>query len=212
MMSTLMIQLRANVNLLLVASLLLCNLLSLLSYNVRFTKKQPNRFFCHSYTLPVRIVDHVDEIVGWDEYIKQKFITEYFQVKPLLIRNAFSYGEVQLGISQNDFISLCKEDDVESRLFTPRRGKPIKDYGPFKSKRLASALKKPGSSILIQELDRHIPSAADLWNKHFNFIPNWRRDDIMISLSSMNGSIGGHVDNYDVFLIQGMYVHTILTL
>ena len=44
---------------------------------------------------------------------------------------------------------------------------------------------------------------ADLWFDYFNFIPLWRRDDVMCSYSAKGGGIGGHVDNYDVFLIQG---------
>jgi 50S ribosomal protein L16 3-hydroxylase len=34
-------------------------------------------------------------------------------------------------------------------------------------------------------------------------LPNWRIDDIMISYAADRGSVGPHVDNYDVFLIQG---------
>lgn len=52
-------------------------------------------------------------------------------------------------------------------------------------------------------MDRHLPWVADLWSKYFNFVPLWRRDDIMFSYSSAGGGIGAHVDNYDVFLVQG---------
>jgi 50S ribosomal protein L16 3-hydroxylase len=33
-------------------------------------------------------------------------------------------------------------------------------------------------------------------------VPNWRLDDVMISYAAPGGSVGPHVDNYDVFLIQ----------
>ena len=59
---------------------------------------------------------------------------------------------------------------------------------------------------MYQEVDRHIPRTADMWEEYFSFIPSWRRDDIMISYSMPGGGIGAHVDNYDVFLIQGRSV------
>uniref|UniRef100_UPI002588F24F ribosomal protein uL16 3-hydroxylase n=1 Tax=uncultured Acinetobacter sp. TaxID=165433 RepID=UPI002588F24F len=35
------------------------------------------------------------------------------------------------------------------------------------------------------------------------FIPQWRRDDIMVSYAPKGGSVGQHFDFYDVFLVQG---------
>ena len=60
-------------------------------------------------------------------------------------------------------------------------------------------------TILVQEVDRHIPRMADIWQKYFDFIPSWRRDDIMVSYAASGGGIGAHVDSYDVFLIQGRF-------
>ena len=60
-----------------------------------------------------------------------------------------------------------------------------------------------GWTILVQEVDRHIPRMADIWQKYFDFIPSWRRDDIMVSYAAPGGGIGAHVDSYDVFLVQG---------
>ena len=39
---------------------------------------------------------------------------------------------------------------------------------------------------------------------HFDFLPRWRIDDIMISYAVPGGSVGAHIDQYDVFLLQGM--------
>jgi 50S ribosomal protein L16 3-hydroxylase len=36
-------------------------------------------------------------------------------------------------------------------------------------------------TVLVQEVDRHIPAVADLWDQHFSFVPSWRRDDVMVS-------------------------------
>ena len=37
----------------------------------------------------------------------------------------------------------------------------------------------------------------------FSFIPRWRIDDVMVSFSTPNGGVGAHLDQYDVFIIQG---------
>ena len=42
----------------------------------------------------------------------------------------------------------------------------------------------------------------DLWEDYFDFIPGWRRDDVMISYATKGAGIGAHVDDYDVFLVQ----------
>ena len=38
--------------------------------------------------------------------------------------------------------------------------------------------------------------------ERFNFVPNYRLDDVMLSYGPIHGSVGPHVDNYDVFLLQ----------
>jgi 50S ribosomal protein L16 3-hydroxylase len=47
-----------------------------------------------------------------------------------------------------------------------------------------------------------VPAVADLVER-FDFLPRWRVDDVMISLAAPRGSVGPHVDGYDVFLLQG---------
>lgn len=37
---------------------------------------------------------------------------------------------------------------------------------------------------------------------NFQFVPAWRVDDVMVSYAPKGGSVGPHVDNYDVFLLQ----------
>jgi 50S ribosomal protein L16 3-hydroxylase len=36
-------------------------------------------------------------------------------------------------------------------------------------------------TVLVQEVDRHMPAVADLWDQHFSFVPSWRRDDVMVT-------------------------------
>ena len=56
-------------------------------------------------------------------------------------------------------------------------------------------------SVLVQNLEQWSPQLGSLWNK-FGFIPQWQRDDIMVSFAPQGGSVGKHYDEYDVFLVQ----------
>src|SRR6266481_5110950 len=57
-------------------------------------------------------------------------------------------------------------------------------------------------TVLVQHVDAHVEAAADLIEE-FDFLPRWRVDDVMASLAAPQGSVGPHVDGYDVFLVQG---------
>lgn len=142
-----------------------------------------------------------DEVVGWDVNNYSSFLAKYWQKKPLLVRSAFDVSTL-LRINGSDLLKLSLEEDVESRLVFRKGDKWKKEYGPFEPKRI-NTLKRDNWTVLVQEVDRHIPSVADIWSTHFSFIPSWRRDDVMMSYAAPGGGIGAHVDNYDVFLIQG---------
>jgi 50S ribosomal protein L16 3-hydroxylase len=58
------------------------------------------------------------------------------------------------------------------------------------------------STLVVNDVDRWIPSLSDWMDERFSFLPRWRRDDAQVSLAKKGGGIGPHVDNYDVFLIQ----------
>jgi len=107
-------------------------------------------------------------------------------------------------IEKRDILNLAQEEDVESRVVSYRAGVQEKEYGPFDG-HFYKSLDSSATpwTVLVQEVDRHVPSMADLWKKEFDFIPAWRRDDIMVSFAKKNTGIGAHVDDYDVFLIQG---------
>lgn len=145
-----------------------------------------------------------DEIDGWSTTANSEFLEKYWQKKPCLIRNAFpqiSY-DVEF-LTKNDMLRLSYEEDVESRILVrDADGAWNKEYGPFEQK-FTRKLPPTGWTILVQEVDRHIPRMADIWQKYFDFIPSWRRDDIMVSYAAPGGGIGAHVDSYDVFLVQG---------
>ena len=57
-------------------------------------------------------------------------------------------------------------------------------------------------TLLVQDVDKWDADTAALL-KPFTFIPNWRIDDVMVSYAAEGGGVGAHLDQYDVFLLQG---------
>jgi len=131
----------------------------------------------------------------------QTFLRDYWQKKPLVIRQALP--DFISPLSADELAGLALEDDVESRLvFETPRSAPYWQLkpGPFTESDFAK-LPKTHWTLLVQGVDRLIPDVATLLD-HFNFIPQWRIDDVMISYAVNKGSVGPHYDNYDVFLYQ----------
>lgn len=131
----------------------------------------------------------------------ETFLRDYWQKKPLLIRNAFPYFESP--IDGDELAGLALEEEVESRLVLEKGNTPWElQHGPFDEKTFAK-LPESHWTLLVQAVDQWVPEVNELLN-HFRFIPNWRLDDIMISFAPDKGSVGPHFDYYDVFLLQGL--------
>ncbi|RUR06740.1 cupin domain-containing protein [Legionella sp. km772] len=133
----------------------------------------------------------------------QTFLNEYWQKKPLVIRNALPNFISPL--SPDELAGLALEEEVESRIVKemPNEAKPWHlTRGPFSEKDF-QALPETHWTLLVQGVDRLIPEVYELL-EHFDFIPQWRIDDVMISYASKYGSVGPHYDNYDVFLFQAL--------
>lgn len=104
-------------------------------------------------------------------------------------------------LAPDDLAGLALEEDVASRLLIERPdGRHDIEYGPFDESRFAE-LDGQRFSLLIPDVDKHLPALAE-YLRAFDFIPSWRMDDLMISYAPDGGSVGAHVDAYDVFLLQ----------
>jgi len=129
------------------------------------------------------------------------FLRDYWQKKPLLIRNAFPNFESPL--DGDELAGLALEEDVESRLVLEKGKTPWElRNGPFDEETFAN-LPETHWTLLVQAVDQWVPE-VNLLLDNFRFIPNWRLDDIMISFAPDKGSVGPHFDYYDVFLLQGL--------
>lgn len=133
---------------------------------------------------------------------QQQFLTQYWQKKPLLIRQALPGFDPILSI--DELAGLACEEEVESRLIeeSGESGPWQCRHGPF-SESDFSTLPESHWTLLVQDVDKHIPELAPIMRR-FNFIPEWRRDDLMVSFAPVGGSVGPHTDGYDVFLLQAM--------
>jgi 50S ribosomal protein L16 3-hydroxylase len=128
-----------------------------------------------------------------------EFLRDYWQKKPLLIRNALPGFEGLLDPQQ--LMDLACEEDVQARIVTQQSGKFGLQHSPFEPGDFGHFGKKKWT-VLVQGVNHHLPEAAELL-KLFSFIPPARLDDLMVSYAPAGGGVGPHFDSYDVFLLQG---------
>lgn len=129
------------------------------------------------------------------------FMKEYWQKKPLLVRQAIPNFKPLL--DRSALFELADREDGQARLVIQKPGEtPAWQFkqGPFERRELP-ALKRPGWTVLVQGVDLQDDSIHNLMNQ-FRFVPDARLDDLMISYATDGGGVGPHFDSYDVFLLQ----------
>lgn len=129
-----------------------------------------------------------------------RFLRDYWQKRPLLIRHAFP-GFVS-PISADELAGLACEPYSLSRLIVhdETRDDWAVETGPFEESRFAT-LPDSDWTLLVQDVDKWDAGVAAVLDA-FRFLPDWRIDDVMVSYAAPDGSVGAHVDQYDVFLLQ----------
>ncbi|MFB6349737.1 JmjC domain-containing protein [Moraxella sp. ZJ142] len=131
----------------------------------------------------------------------ETFLAEYWQKKPLLIKGGLP---ALVGMFKpEDVLGLAVEDGVSARLISQDDANP--EQWSLKSSPLSEddIDQTPKLwTILVQNLEQWSPELGEMWS-HFDFIPKWQQDDIMVSVAPQGGSVGAHYDEYDVFLAQG---------
>jgi len=128
------------------------------------------------------------------------FLRDYWQKRPLLIRGAFP--DFETPVQPEDLAGLACEEGALSRLITHDRatdGWSVRT-GPFQEEEFPG-MPDHDWTLLVQDVDKWDADVRALIG-HFDFLPRWRMDDVMISFAATGGSVGAHVDQYDVFLLQ----------
>jgi 50S ribosomal protein L16 3-hydroxylase len=130
----------------------------------------------------------------------QQFLTDFWQKKPLLIRQAVPGFTPEL--DADDIAGLACDEMAESRLVTgsfPEHDWQLR-YGPFREDDFGD-FPDTNWTLLVQDVEKHYPPLQEFMRK-FRFLPRWRIDDLMVSVAGPGGSVGPHIDQYDVFLLQ----------
>lgn len=131
----------------------------------------------------------------------QKFLDEYWQKQPLLLKNALANFKDPL--SPEELAGFACEKEIPSRLVLEHGKQPWEvRHGPFTEADFTS-LPASHYCLLVQDMNRQIPALDQLLDA-FGFLPAWRMDDVMVSYAAPHGTVGPHTDQYDVFLLQGM--------
>lgn len=128
------------------------------------------------------------------------FLASSWQRRPGLIRGALA--DFDWPLDANDLAGLACEELVEARIITgpDDEGAWTLEHGPFDESRF-DTLGDSRWTLLVQDVEKHYPPLARLLER-FRFLPSWRIDDLMMSFAAPGGSVGPHVDQYDVFLCQ----------
>ena len=130
-----------------------------------------------------------------------RFLALYWQKHPLLIRGALAGWRAP--ITAEDLAGLACEENVLARIVCRDRKQAnwVLLPGPYKEASFA-ALPAQDWTLLVQDVDKWDADVAGLLD-FVRFLPTWRIDDVMVSYATDGGGVGPHVDQYDVFLVQG---------
>lgn len=128
------------------------------------------------------------------------FLARHWQRAPCLLRGALTDADFPL--DGDDLAGLACEPLAEARLVAgpDADGGWTLRHGPF-DERDFDELGDRNWTLLVQDVEKHYPPLAALLDR-FDFLPRWRVDDLMVSFAAPGGSVGPHVDQYDVFLCQ----------
>ncbi|WP_298440290.1 cupin domain-containing protein [uncultured Ferrimonas sp.] len=125
------------------------------------------------------------------------FLKHDWQQQPRLFKGAFT--DFDDPISPDELAGLALEDGAAARMIHTKAdhwlaqdGAP-EDYSP---------LGDNNWQLLVQAINHFVDDGQQL-ARQFRFLPDWRFDDLMASFAVEGGGVGPHIDNYDVFIIQG---------
>ena len=143
--------------------------------------------------------DGLPHALLWPEGLDAaRFLAEIWQRRPLLLPGALPGFDSPL--PPDELAGLALEPDTTPRLLLEDGGGDFRiEHGPFDEARLAGLDGR--FSLLVTDVEKHLPELR-AWIRPFGLVPSWRLDDLMVSYAPDGGSVGAHVDAYDVFLLQ----------
>ena len=138
--------------------------------------------------------------INWPTDIDQNvFLQQYWQQKPLLIPQAFAAFDNPL--EADELAGLACDEDANSRFMQRVDGNEWRMCSGPLSAEFFDEITGHEWSLLVSDVEKLLPDFRQ-YLQPFRFLPDWRIDDLMISYAPVGGSVGAHVDQYDVFLLQ----------
>jgi 50S ribosomal protein L16 3-hydroxylase len=128
-----------------------------------------------------------------------EFLRTYWQKRPLLVRGALPGFRGVIG--ERALARLAAREGVDARLVRRSGARWRVEHGPIAPARLARA-GRANWTLLVNGVNLY-DAAADRLLRRFDFVPQARLDDVMVSYAVPGGGVGPHYDSYDVFLLQG---------
>ncbi|MCC2604573.1 cupin domain-containing protein [Planctobacterium marinum] len=126
-----------------------------------------------------------------------EFLAHYWQKKPLVIRQGFpNFTDFT---DEHELAGLAMEEEIDSRIISFADNSWEVSCGPFDE---FATVCQGQWTLLVQGLENYLPEAQAMMDE-FDFIPGWRKDDVMMSYSVAGAGVGPHLDQYDVFIVQG---------
>lgn len=127
----------------------------------------------------------------------EHFCEHVWQQKSMVIKGAFDHFTDPL--DEHELAGLAMEEELDSRIISKQEQQWDCQQGPFES---FEEVCMGAWTLLVQGVECYLPEAQALLEQ-FQFLPNWRIDDLMVSFSIADAGVGPHLDQYDVFIIQG---------
>ncbi len=138
--------------------------------------------------------------INWPDGLSEAvFLAEYWQQKPLLIRSAFENFDNP--IDPDELAGLACDEDSNARYIEHTGNNEWRLCAGPLSDDFFDDVTGNEWSLLVSDVEKLLPEFRD-YLQPFRFLPDWRIDDLMISYAPVGGSVGAHVDQYDVFLLQ----------
>lgn len=128
------------------------------------------------------------------------FFQRYWQRQPLLLRGLIDVSALT-AVNRQWLHRAAEDSNLDSRRVTgpDKSGDYQVEFGPGLDSRSASA--QLPWTLLVRDVDK-VCEEADALLDAFSVVGRWRMEDIMVSYATQGGSVGAHLDQYDVFLIQ----------
>ena len=126
------------------------------------------------------------------------FIKENWEKKPIVLRNIIPNAEKI--IAQDELIEMATDDYFISRLITQHKNEWTVTDGPFEKGELNQ--RSSDKWTLVNHNVNLYNEKIHKIQRSLEFLPAWLFDDGMTTLSTKGSSVGAHIDNYNVFIIQ----------